>query len=231
MKFSLLKISVKTLNQYLYQMIIDLHTHQLRSGDFSIFNAFIEETTLSCSYGIHPWYVDKCANDSIEKMESLIQQENCFAIGECGLDKKSDADWNVQMNYFETQIKLSEKYQKPLIIHCVKAIQELILLKRKYQPKQVWIFHGFRKINVAQQLLDEGFYLSIGSALLTDNNLAQVVSELPLERLFLETDDKEMKIQSVYLKMMEIRQISSAQLEEAIQLNFQKVFNRSPLTL
>lgn len=214
---------------YLYQMIIDLHTHQTNSGDFAIFNAFLERTTIPCSYGIHPWYVDKCADDSIESIELLIQQENCFAIGECGLDKNTDIDWDLQMNYFEAQIKLSEKYQKPLIIHCVKAIQELILLKRKHQPKQAWIFHGFRKINVAQQLIEEGFYLSIGSALLTDNNLAQVVSVLPVDRLFLETDDKEITIQSVYQKMMEIRQINSSQLEEAIQLNFQKVFNRIPL--
>lgn len=210
-------------------MLIDLHTHQSGSTDLAIFNAFERKTELICSYGIHPWYAEQFSFDFLQKLEYLIQQPNCWAVGECGLDKLVRFDWNKQIQWFEKQIILSENYRKPLIIHCVKAIQELIVLKRKINPSQSWVFHGFRKTGVTQQLLDEGFYLSIGAALLTDEKLQETVKNIPTERLFLETDDKEMNICLLYEQLAVIKKIPVEDIEKQLENNFEKVFDRKLL--
>ncbi len=209
-------------------MFINLHTHQKDDTNFTIFNAFLESVNINCSYGIHPWYVNQYSSDSLSLLENLIQQENCLAIGECGLDKLSEVAWEKQMTFFEAQILLSEKYQKPLIIHCVKAFQELIVLKRKYQPKQAWILHGFSKSNVAKQLLAEGFYLSIGANLITSEKLQETLKTVPLNRLFLETDDKGIAISDLYCQLSKIKKLDVSELERQLEVNFLKAFRREP---
>lgn len=207
-------------------MQINIHTHKRDSFDFELFNAYTEQVDFPCTYGIHPWMVANLDEVALVRLEKLIQEENCFAIGECGLDNVCESDWDSQLVWFEKQIQLSEKYQKPLIIHCVKAIQELIVLKRKYQPKQPWIFHGFRKINTAEQLLKEGFYLSLGAALLKSIPLQGLAVDLPLDKLFLETDDKEISIALVYDQLSKLKQMDVALVEEKIASNFQRAFRR-----
>ncbi|MCO5260495.1 MAG: TatD family hydrolase [Crocinitomicaceae bacterium] len=208
-------------------MIIDIHTHCKQIKDYSVFNAFLEKTDVVCSYGIHPWYAEQFTWENFLLLEKLVQQENCVAIGECGLDKNTTVDWSIQTACFEAQIQLSEKFQKPLIIHCVKAIQELILLKRRFQPKQPWIFHGFRKTGVLQQLLDEGFYISIGHALFIDNQLQEAVKHLSLQQLFLETDDKEFPIFQLYEKVAEIKDVALSEVEKQIEMNFRKMIHHN----
>lgn len=210
-------------------MLIDLHTHHSGSADLAIFNAFDKKTELICSYGIHPWYADLFTFDFLEKLEDLIQQPNCWAVGECGMDKLASSDWSKQLQWFEMQISLSERFRKPLIVHCVKAIQELVVLKRKINPAQKWIFHGFRKTNTVKQLLEEGFFFSIGAALLTDERLQELMKNFPLERLFLETDDKEMNISLLYERLAAIKKIPVEHIEKQLINNFEKVFDRKLL--
>lgn len=204
---------------------INIHTHQKTLENFALFNAFNEKTDVPCSYGIHPWYVETANDEQFLHLEKLIQQENCYAVGECGLDKLTQTAWDLQVTVFERQIELSEKYQKPLLIHCVKAVQEMVLLKRKYQPQQSWIFHGFRKTNTLQQLLKNGFFISIGTAILTDEKLQKSIVDIPLEKLFLETDDKTVSIHSVYEKVAELRQLNVSELANQLVENFRRVFN------
>ncbi|HRO74765.1 MAG TPA: TatD family hydrolase [Crocinitomicaceae bacterium] len=206
---------------------INIHTHQKNQnscGNFALFNAFDKETDVPCSYGIHPWYVEKASSEQFLRLEKLIQQENCYAVGECGLDKLTQTAWDLQLTTFERQIELSEKYQKPLLIHCVKAVQEIVVLKRKHQPQQPWIFHGFRKTNTVQQLLENGFFISIGTAILTDEKLQTSIVDIPLEKLFLETDDKAISIRAVYEKVAELRQLSITELASQLVENFNTVF-------
>lgn len=204
-------------------MLIDFHTHKKESGDINLFNAFLEPYDLPCSFGIHPWYINTTFQEDLITLKERVQQENCYAVGECGLDKNSEVPFPVQETCFRAQVELSEWIQKPLIIHCVKAIQELIQIKREIQPKQPWIFHGFRKTNTLQQLLNEGFYISIGTAIVYDKKLQEILPEIPLNKLFLETDDKENPIEEVYAKVAEIVGINQVDLENQIQENFKLI--------
>lgn len=210
-------------------MLIDIHTHLKENEAFSLYNAFLERTELACSYGIHPWYVEKEVDVLLTELEAIVNLENCYAIGECGLDKNTDTPWGIQLEIFRKQIELAEKHQKPLIIHCVKAIQELILLKREYKSSQTWVVHGFRKTNTLNQLLQEGFYISLGKALLYDEKLQQILPDIPLNRLFFETDDQEFEIKELYLKASEILNLEFSVLEKQIENNFKEVFQKERL--
>ena len=54
------------------------------------------------------------------------------------------APMELQLAVFKEQVKLSEKLGLPLIIHCVKAMDELLAVKKEFRPQQAWIWHGFR---------------------------------------------------------------------------------------
>ena len=209
---------------------IDIHTHK-KSTDknvISIENKYPNSVdfSLSFSIGIHPWFINK---NKIAKelyiVEEKLQQKKCFALGECGLDKIIETNFELQKEVFRKQILLSEKYQKPSIIHCVKAFQEIILLKKTQKPKQIWVLHGFNKNwQVAESLLKNGILLSFGATIIKNKKLQEVVAKVPLDKLFLETDDSEIEIQAIYKKVASIKNISVLELQQKIKENFKNIF-------
>ncbi|MGK0414340.1 MAG: TatD DNase family protein [Polaribacter sp.] len=213
-------------------MYFDVHTHGCAAEEkvFSILNRYPNSTDFSkpFSIGIHPWYLHK-ENIEIEllRVAEKLQHKNCFALGECGLDKGIEVDFEIQKYVFKKQIQLSEKYQKPLIIHCVKAFQEIIVFKKELKPKQTWIFHGFGKnLQVAESLLKNGIILSFGPAIINNKKLQEVVSFISLDKILLETDDSELTIQEVYQKIASIKNIEVEELQQKIEHNFKRIFKR-----
>jgi TatD DNase family protein len=208
----------------------DVHTHT-SSKDKNVFpivntNPNSLSFTQPFSIGMHPWFLKK---DKIEEelvlVENKLQNKNCFALGECGLDKLIAVDFELQKEVFKKQIQLSEKYKKPLIIHCVKAHQEIIEIKKEVNPEQVWILHGFnKKKQLAESLLKNGIILSFGSAIIENKKLQEVFLELPISSILLETDDSELEIQEIYQKASEIKNSSLTDLQAAIYQNFKRIF-------
>ena len=208
----------------------DAHTHKVSvdKNVFSILNTDLNSTdfTKSFSIGIHPWFIN------VEKMEAVLliveeklKQANCLALGECGLDKMTKADFEVQKYVFRKQILASEKCQKPLLIHCVKAYPEIINLKKEIKPRQNWIIHGFNKnLQVAQSLLKNGIILSFGAAIMNNKKLQEVVLEISLGNILVETDDADIEIQEIYQKIALIRNIKLEELQEIIAQNFKRIF-------
>jgi TatD DNase family protein len=210
----------------------DVHTHTFSSdkNTFSIVNTFPNSTDFSkpFSIGIHPWYINK---DKIDEelliIEEKLKLENCFAIGECGLDKITETDFELQNEVFKKQVYLSEKYQKPLMIHCVKAHQEIIEIKKEINPNQTWILHGFNKnLQVAESLLKNGIILSFGVAILNNKKLQEVVFDIPISSILLETDTAEITIDEVYQKMSEIKNSKLEDLQSEIKQNFKSIFKK-----
>ncbi|MDE6310400.1 MAG: TatD family hydrolase [Muribaculaceae bacterium] len=112
------------------------------------------------SIGIHPWDTP-APPEKLEELERIASGDSrVVAIGECGLDKLRGAALPEQESAFEAQIVLAERLGLPLIIHCVRAQDRLLKLRRKH-PSGRWIVHGFRGgAPAAQQLLDAGIDLS-----------------------------------------------------------------------
>ena len=151
---------------------------------------------------------------------------NFLAIGECGLDRVCDADFELQKKVFIKQIELSERIAKPLIIHAVRTYPDIISIRKETKAKQVWIIHGFQgNEQSAEQLLKHNIYLSLGDVLFKNETKAQrLLQTIPLEKLFLETDVAERKISDVYEKAALLSGIEMDKLRNEIFNNFVKIF-------
>ncbi|MEJ5052121.1 TatD family hydrolase [Chryseobacterium culicis] len=203
----------------------DFHHHKknIRNG---IYNLNIEQIPPDSPYsiGIHPQDIDV---NNIEQqflwMKNMIFQ-NCFAIGECGLDSLVSVDHKIQEEVFLMQIKIANEVKKPLIIHCVRKFYEVISFKKKAQ--QPMIIHGFnKKHQIAEDLLANNFYLSFGKAVLYNLSLQDILKNTPLDKIFLETDNENFNIEELYVKVSEIKEVSLEQLNEQILENLHRIKN------
>ncbi|MEA5260259.1 TatD family hydrolase [Arcicella aquatica] len=178
------------------------------------------------SVGLHPWYIKQENIDKdFEELAQLAKHPNVLAIGECGLDRLIDLNMNIQEEVFIRQIHLAETLQKPVIIHCVKAFSELIALKKRLKPKVPLIVHGFNNNpQICAQLVQHQFYISLGSALLnSQSNASKNISSIPIQQLFLETDDKICFISTIFAHASTYLTQPVEVLQEQILQNFKKV--------
>lgn len=212
-------------------MFINIHTHaQLYDAKVEVVNLSLEavEKPNCYSYGLHPWFIDKDTYlNQLEELERLIYERRCIAIGECGLDKLSKVNFNLQQEVFVEQIKLANRVKKPLIIHCVKAFNELINCLNLNDNKMPVIVHGFNNNeNIARIMVNEGYYFSFGKALLGyESNAARAIITVGRKNFFLETDDADISIKYIYKKAAELLHIDEEIIKQQLQQNFEMVFN------
>lgn len=173
------------------------------------------------SYGIHPWHIknEEATMDDVRKI--IAEHRKVVAIGECGLDKLIDTPMQVQMQVFEKHIELAEQLKLPLIIHCVKAWDELLQLHKYYKPQTTWIVHGFRgKAEQTKQLMKFGFHFSLGQYFDTET-----LKAIYPQHLFLETDDCCINIQEIYSKAFDVLPFSKDEIVDSIEQNVNRLFN------
>jgi TatD DNase family protein len=188
---------------------------------------------LLAAVGIHP----QSSIEKVKQLEKLID-ENVIAIGECGLDFAGDHNQRKQENVFIKQIELAKKYNLPLIIHARKAVDEVIKILNKYEGLR-GVFHcyagGKKRI---KKVLELGFYIGIDGNLTYEEGLADVVKNVPEDKLLLETDtpyltplpfrgekNKPAYIKYTYEKVSEIWKKSFEETESIIDKNAKKLFN------
>jgi TatD DNase family protein len=208
-------------------MFVNIHTHSHQNEGIYILNGSdLSDKNYYFSFGLHP-NKSQNLNFEAEIFEKQTTDLNCIAIGECGLDKNISIKLEQQMALFKKQIDISEKVQLPMIIHCVKAWNEILEIKKELKPNQPWIYHGFRKSNLTESVLKSGCYISIGTAIIFDKKLQQSIQKIPLEKLFLETDnDTSHSIQEVYESFARLKNISIDELQNQILKNFELVFKK-----
>jgi TatD DNase family protein len=215
---------------------IDFHTHQNYDDNEVVFvrnlsqnewqNLGNIEGVSKFSLGLHPWFLTKeNFNFDFKKLAQLVDNQSVMMIGECGLDRLKGEDLNFQTEAFAAQIHLAESSRKSIVIHCVKAYNELIALKKKLNPHVPMIVHGFNQNEqILKELLKNDFYISIGTAILRgDSNAAKYVSSIPLDKLFFETDDQRLSIKNVYEQAAKLLNMDLSILKEKIYTNFQNI--------
>ena len=212
-------------------MYINIHTHHTKpvEGIISIGNLYknfdaIEQDSLY-SVGLHPWYIaEQTWPDEFAIVKEKSHLQNVLAVGEAGLDKLCTTDLTLQQTVFAAHIQLANEVQKPLIVHCVRAHAEVIALLKQVEIKVPVIFHGFNKSKeLAQQLITLGCYLSFGKGLEKQTN-QEVLAALPLDKIFLETDNSTASIAEVYELAASAFQISQDSLSLQLQKNAATVF-------
>lgn len=222
-------------------MLINIHTHNPEKQDNQqiIYNLIIPQTDEDLesfpnestpntwlSAGIHPWYINENnQKNQLEKLAKLAKYQDIKLIGECGLDRLKGSPLPLQEEVFIKQIRIAEEVKKPLIIHCVKCFNELISIKKIVRPKVPMILHGFNNnFHIAQAILERGFYVSLGTALLNENsNAAHLLPKIPLDKLFLETDDKETPIIEIYEKASFLLKMPIDKLIDTIFANYLEI--------
>ncbi len=210
----------------------NLHTHQFTNQPdvLELVNQYPQEFDAAIpfySIGIHPLFIDENRlSKDFQVMEQKLALPECLALGECGLDKRAETPFEVQQLVLEKQLALAEKHQKPVVIHCVAAFQELIEIKKRLKIKVPMIVHGFsKKVELAKQLIDNGFYVSFGKNLLRNLELESVFKSNPNDRLLLETDKVEEGIQEVYALAAKYKDLELSELQEIVNRNYTTVFD------
>lgn len=207
---------------------INIHTHQQpQQQEQAIQNLHQQFEQVDqpgrYSLGLHPWFIDSNWQKQFKMLEQFADHKQAVAIGECGLDKICTTDINLQQQVFEQQIQLANRIGKPLIIHCVKAYVEVLLMLKKATVPVV--FHGFAKTKaLALQLIRAGHYLSFGRAL-QQPRMQELVAALPLNRIFLETDDIAIPIADIYRLAANAFSIEEDLLSLQLEKNVLTFFN------
>jgi TatD DNase family protein len=212
---------------------LDVHTHQIsdNQGEVRVFNLlppdFLEAQLAPSldlfSAGLHPWYLQKDSyKNDVEILEKFVSKKQCVWLGECGLDRLRGPDLAFQQTVFVEQLALAARYQKPVLVHCVRAFSELLGIIHQHQPQVPVLVHGFRnKPAIGQSLLDAGLYLSFGEAILhADISYRKWLGEISISQFFLETDDASVSLPTLYQYMAQIRGISVETLQENMWKNF-----------
>ena len=198
-------------------LLFDIHTHNKAANPATAILS-------SCSWlpdrlistGIHPWEITDNHEEQLAVVREAAGHRNTIAIGECGLDfLKSTATPEVQEQIFIAHAKLAEEYKKPLIIHCVKAFDRLIALRKIIAPQQPWIIHGFRgKPQQAAQLIKAGFHISLG-----EHFNRESAKSIPADRLFIESDESRLPIADIYAAVAGARGITTEELARLTEAN------------
>lgn len=217
---------------------LNFHTHNFppNTDEKSIYNLLmpdigrLDEVKVQwLSVGIHPWYTDaQHWQEQLATVEKMAVDTNVIAIGECGLDRGIVLPLPVQLDIFDAQVQLAQRLRKPVIIHCVRAFNELLQWKKRVKPTVPLIIHGFNNNpETAQQLIAHDFYFSLGAALLNpESNAVKALKQLPLTKLFLENDDRDTPIKKIYEAAAITVEMRIDALKTQIWTNFATVFNR-----
>lgn len=215
-------------------MYYNFHTHKTtnESDVFELINQHPKDFDASISnysIGIHPWYIiENKIDEDLSFIKSKLADKNCLAVGECGLDKRIEISFDLQEDVFRKQLALAEKFKKPVVIHCVASFQELIKIKKELNVSVPMIIHGFsKKRELANQLLDNGFYLSFGKYLLRNPELKSVFQSVPNDKFLLETDTEEERIQEVYKVASKYKSLEINELKDIIETNFRRIFSEN----
>lgn len=142
-------------------------------------------------YGLHPYWVRQHEKNDLEKLKEQIKTRHCVGLGECGLDYRPEqADKKTQQYFFQAQLDIAMENQLPVIIHSVRATEDVIQQIRK-RPELRGMIHSYSgSVEQALQLIEAGIYLSFSSAICYSNakKLRHCASKLPLSALLIETD-------------------------------------------
>lgn len=196
---------------------LDFHHHkQIQQGIYNLNHLeAIPDTMFSA--GIHPKDITQNWKSDFEEIKKKTLDKNCIAIGECGLDGLITVDEKLQNEVFQAQLSWAEEIKKPVIIHCVRRFSQILHFKKAKIPL---IIHGFnKKETIAEELLNVGFYLSFGRAAMESLSLQKIIRNIPIDRLFLETDNSDFSIQDLYEKVAEVRSVSVENLKNQMWEN------------
>lgn len=178
---------IKEAHEVGVEKVIVSSTNYVNSKEIIELGKKYEEVFISL--GVHPEDVLE-GFDKVEKLlEENLDNKKLIAVGEIGLDYYySKENKEKQIILFEKQLEFAEKHNLPVIVHSREATLDTITSLKKYNVRGV--IHCFSgSIETAKEYIKMGFYIGVGGVVTFKNtNLKDVIKEIPVERILLETD-------------------------------------------
>lgn len=212
-----------------------------RKTNEEVINLIDKYKNMYGALGIHPEYVEEYKNEDIDFIVNNLKQEKIIAIGEIGLDyhyTKENKDKQIEL--FESQLKIAEKYNIPVIIHSREATLDTITILKKYKLKGV--IHSFSgSLETAKEYIKLGYLLGINGVITFKNsNIKEVIKKIPLDNLILETDSPYLTpepfrgkqnnpshIIDIAKFVSDLKEISLEDLSTITNQNIERIFNIS----
>ena len=188
--------------------------------------------------GVHP---ENC-NDDIKQLDNILlnnkDNKKIVAIGEIGLDYyygKENKD--KQLEIFDYQLSLAEKYNLPVVVHSREATLDTINTLKKHKVRGV--IHCFSgSLETANEYIKMGMYIGVGGVMTFKNSkIDEIIKEIPIERIVLETDspyltpepfrkyNNEPKyIRTIAEYLSELKHIDLKRVEEITENNVNNIF-------
>ena len=142
--------------------------------------------------GLHPENVEEFSEEYFEKLKKLYKSPKVVAVGEIGLDYHfTTENKDLQKQIFERQLLLANELNLPAVIHSRDAMGDTIEILKKVRLKRESLLHCFSgSYESAKILMELGFSFSFGGVVTFNNakNVVEVVKNLPIEKILLETD-------------------------------------------
>lgn len=194
------------------------------------------------AFGLHPMFMNEHKLEDLDKLKEVLKNTNAVAVGEIGLDffiPVSDQDKDAQIHLFIEQLKIADIFSLPVIIHARKSLDIVLKYLRLFSnlTGSIHSFSGSQQ--QAEQLIEQGFYLGFGGPVTFDRatKLRNIVRQMPLEKLLIETDSPDQSDATHYGKrnepayltaiaqsIAELRQLSVEDLAMATTKNAKKLF-------
>lgn len=169
------------------------------------------------AFGLHPWYIDKAPTNWKQLLKKFLETSGNACVGECGLDRLKGASLDMQKSVFQAHIDLAKTYQRPILIHCVKAWDILDAFGADLPPK--FVFHSFNAhLFQARWILDFGGYIAVNASILRSKDFDSVLKFIPADRLLLESDAPyQTKLSDLPDLCAKIAHIRGEKLEDLVQ--------------
>lgn len=178
------------------------------------------------AFGIHPWYAADAARGWEERLAVYLNRFPQALIGECGIDLFKNKDIETQNAAFVEQIELAKSWERPLIVHAVRA-QQWFQNNGEKMPEK-FVIHSFGgSVEFLQQIMARGGYIGLSASSLRRRTLAEVLATVNPQRLLLETDapsqglqqGKEGLPQEILQMTAQIEQVSGKTWAEQVYQN------------
>ena len=146
-----------------------------------------------CALGIHPSDCAPLTDELLEEIRGKLSDPRVVAVGEIGLDYYWDTpDRAIQKHWFEEQLEMARRAKLPVVIHSRDAAQDTMQLMRDHRAEEIGgVVHCYSySLEMAREFVKMGFYIGVGGVVTFKNakKIVEVVREIPLEHILLETD-------------------------------------------
>ena len=180
--------------------------------------------------GLSHYSANEMNDDLLNNLSQLAQKEGVVAIGETGLDYyRMAASITSQQRLFRAQIQLALSLSLPLVIHDRDAHKDIVNILKEEEAHE-GVIHCFSgDEDMLKDVLDIDFYISLSGIITFSKPLAQLIKQIPLDRLLVETDSPYLapvpkrgkRNEPSYLKyiVQKISEILDLTYEEVVQIN------------